>query len=161
MEEHKKELNLAEILTNFPKGTKLYSVLFGEVVLEGVLEEKDNRIAIRTARNTTEYILKNGKFCYHELGECVLFPSKDNRDWSTFKVEKPRWNPDTLQPFDKVLVREGNISFWTGDLFLYIDNTSVHPYHGIATICKHCIPYNEDTKHLLGTDQEPPEFYNI
>ena len=43
-------------------------------------------------------------------GECTLFPSKDQRDWSKFvrfwdKPKVDKFDPKTLQPFDKVLVR--------------------------------------------------------
>lgn len=76
--------------------------------------------------------------------------------------EKPKWNPETLQPFDKVLVKEVECDkCWGGDLFLYQDKSSDYPYAGIRTTYKYCIPYNEETKHLLGTDQEAPEYYRL
>lgn len=40
-----------------------------------------------------------------KTGECVLFPSKENRNWSTYN---PKFNINTLEPFDKVLVRDTN-----------------------------------------------------
>ena len=55
--------------------------------------------------------------------ECTVFPSKDQRDWSKFerfwdKTEKAdRFDPNTLKPFDKILVRKvytpWNISPWS------------------------------------------------
>jgi hypothetical protein len=76
--------------------------------------------------------------------------------------DKPKWNPETLQPFDKVLVKEEEESeYWTGDLFLYFDNSSSYQFVGIHDSYKYCIPYNEETKHLLGTSDEEPEYYRL
>ena len=164
MEEQKKELNLVEILKDCPKGMTLYSTIFGEVKFERVEDFEDSTYPISFSEG--EYIqcvTKNGLHVVQHDGECTLFPSKDNRDWSTFKLPKPKWNPDTLQPFDKVLVRDDDLGYWGGDFYLYTDKEtgSDYPYSCVASNYKMCIPYNEDTKHLLGTNQEAPEFYRL
>lgn len=93
-------------------------------------------------------------------GECTLFPSKDNRDWSTFKAPKSKWNPDTLQPFDKVLVRDKEDHKWQGDYFLNKEKAMSHyQYACMRSDWIFCLPYNDDTKHLLGTSDEAPEYY--
>ena len=84
-----KELNLVEILKNAPKGTKLYSPMCGECELDKVSE---NFIYVIVNRGEDKGYFKH-IFCsngmYHvNRGECVLFPSKENRDWSTFKTKK-------------------------------------------------------------------------
>ena len=79
--------------------------------------------------------------------ECLLFPSKDNRDWSKFKPKKERFDPKTLKPFDKVLVRVDDDRLWVAILFSHIE------------MWKQQIPYNDKTAHLVGTTDEAPEYY--
>ena len=95
-------------------------------------------------------------------GECTLFPSKDQRDWSKFSApwyKKDKFDPKTLQPFDKVLVRDLNGHIWVCDLFSYIKECTQFPYKCMASYYKCCIPYNDETKHLLGTTDEAPKYY--
>ena len=75
-------LNLIEILKNVPEGTKLYSPIFGECELNGVSND-----FIYVSGKHGGYLNKDGTY-YEGCGECQLFPSKENRDWSTFKIEK-------------------------------------------------------------------------
>lgn len=162
--EENKELNLVEILKGCPKGTKLYSTIFGEVEFENIDHQNKEHFPIYFRKcEILESVTKEGLHLIGLDGECTLFPSKENRDWSTFKVLKPKWNPDTLQPFDKVLVRDTVTDYWDGDFYLYTDNDSGsnYPCSCVSSNYKICIPYNEETKHLLGTNQEAPEFYRL
>lgn len=156
-------IDLTRILEGCPEGTKLYSSIFGEVVFIRIDRENPSYpILIKVSfepkwRNLT----KQGKF-YAAVGECTLFPSKEQRDWSKFerfwdksKVEK--FDPKTLQPFDKVLVRDDDC-YWTADLFSHIDD-SIGKVCSSVFLWKQCIPYNEETKHLVGTKEDCPEFY--
>ena len=74
------------------------------------------------------------------------------------RLDKPKFDLKTLQPFDKVLVKVD--SYWRIELF-----SNMYEYMGdIYYACargsyKECIPYNDDTKHLLGTSDEAPEYY--
>lgn len=78
------------------------------------------------------------------------------------KEETPKFDPKTLQLFDKVLVRDEHFEKWSADFFNGIDIDNVtFPYRGIKNVYKQLIPYNEETKHLHGTAEEAPEFYNI
>lgn len=159
-----KELNLVEILKDCPKGAKLYSTIYGEVEFDKVNPSNNDIYPIDFYKSgDLQSVTKDGLHLIDHDGECTLFPSKDNRDWSTFKVEKPKWNPDTLQPFDKVLVRDDDGLFWDGDFYLYTNREtgSNHPYTCISSNYKICIPFNDDTKHLLGTSHEAPECYRI
>ena len=84
-------LNLAELLKDVPKGTKLYSPIFGECEFDEVNEDRDDRIEIiyysaGVYKRLSANFNKDGT--YSSLGECLLFPSRDNHDWRTFKVEK-------------------------------------------------------------------------
>lgn len=75
-------MNIAEILKNAPNGTKLYSPIFGEVILTTNI---DFFIEIKDKKGNSFFFDDYGR--YHHDGEVILFPSKENHDWSTFKVE--------------------------------------------------------------------------
>ena len=153
-------INLVEILKDCPEGTKLYSTIFGEVELDEVDNFSLERPIVVSHSGGFERFTKDGRLFYRCDGECVLFPSKDQRDWSKFKIKKPKFDPNTLQPFDKVLVRDDNSENWMVQLFSYIiRDKKIYPYVCIAYNYKYCIPYNDDTKHLIGTKEEAPEFY--
>ena len=158
-----KNLNLAEILKDCPKGTKLYCIALGEVTLVEVNIYKEYPIAVLDANSSITSFTQEGLLYKGLNGECMLFPSKEQRDWSKFKVKKSKFDPKTLQPYDKVLVRRGNENFnvWFPDFVADPPNNDNN-----KTLCM-CvgddiamvIPYNDDTKHLISTTDEAPEFY--
>lgn len=208
------ELNLVELLKDCPKGTKLYSPLFGEVEIRSI----DDVIRITTNRSEVSMFYKNGQYYDYPNTECLLFPSKDQRDWNVWKEEqdkkksantikegcyvrcqdgdvlkvvdiddldkikahirvktldigaplyftKPQWELtkinkypiECFQPFDKVLVRDANTGTWFPDFYGIKNNEEYHICVGGPS--NQCIPYNEETKHLLGTTDNAPEFY--
>lgn len=85
----------------------------------------------------------------------VLF--KDQDDWELYK--KPNvFDPSTLIPFEsKVLVRDGNHFSWVGSIYTH------HKENGFYTVngryYYQCIPYNDDTAYLIGTDKIAPDYY--
>ena len=155
-------LNLVEILEGCPRGTKFYSSVFGEVELEIIVNKVLYPVIVIDNRGFDYGFLKDGKL-YVDRGECTLFPAKDQRDWAKFerfwdkpKVEK--FNPKTLHPFDKVLTRCDDSEKWGIDLFGYFDNL----YKGVCCLDAYlqmCIPYNDETKHLIGTTNDCPDYY--
>ena len=162
-------IDLTKILDGCPKGTKLYSSIFGEVSLESISTSDKYPIGIQAynnfaAQSVCIYYTKEGRYCRAYDGECTLFPSKDQRDWSKFERfwDKPkvqRFDVNTLQPFDKVLSRYGTESIWMCTFFSHIID-KVNPYIDCNGIIVHvCIPYNDDTKHLVGTNKDCPEYY--
>lgn len=78
----KEELNIAEILKDKPKGTKLYTPIFGKVKYDSVLLG-DIKVLYSC---TDKHFYMDGRFCMN--GECLLFPSKEMRDWSKFAWKK-------------------------------------------------------------------------
>lgn len=106
-------LNLVEILKYYPEGTKLYSTIYGDVELVRVyLDDDAYPIEIKIGEGSDiVYITNDGRLFDDFQGECTLFPSKDQRDWSKFKTKKPKFDPKTFQPFDKVLVKTGTKSY--------------------------------------------------
>lgn len=155
-------LNLVEILKYCPEGTKLYSTVYGDVELVRVyLDDNTYPIEIKIDEGSDMiYITNDGRLFDDFRGECTLFPSKDQRDWSKFKIKKPKFDPNTLKPFDKVLVRDINLEKWRVQLFSHIiKDCFPSEYHCIGSCYNFCIPYNDDTKHLVCTKDEAPEFY--
>ena len=282
-------LNLVEILKDCPKGTKLYSTMFGEVEYENINEDVEYPITFKTNKGTPSSVTSDGKYFRYYDGECTLFPNKEQRDWSKFtapwyniekqdkhkkqvhfpkftfddvlalqccmetvkKVQedkelyeklnlihskmydaywfekqgeqilsqtnerawlylvsdvltwkngigqylddprvqelakrlcsnyaqklynpsilfnssstgknKQKFDPKTLKAFDRVLTRNNKLVGWAVQLFSHIIEGELHyPYYCINNSYKYCIPYNDDTKHLVGTNEEAPEYY--
>lgn len=237
-------MNIAEILKNVPKGTKLYSPAFGEVTF---MNANSNFINVKDSIKIERAFYSNGNF--YKDGECMLFPSRENRDWNTFNycsfkngdviirndskftaifshvgieelsymktvnyhcwvkndgtikcrkdygigtypefrlaTEKEKefffkalaeegfkWNSNTLtlkklenkfdintlKPFDKVLARDGNSYKWTATFFSHL-RTTEFKFGCSSDVYRECIPYNEETKHLVGTISDCPEYY--
>ena len=76
-----KELNIAAILKDKPKGTKLWSPIFGECTFDEISCD-NSYFGVDTNKRVPEIFYANGK--YDENGECTIFPSKEMRDWSKF-----------------------------------------------------------------------------
>ena len=157
-------LNLVEILKDCPKGTKLYYTVYGEVEFEHIANSSKYPIVLKLkGREWYESLTSEGKADIEHDGECLLFPSREKRDWSKFKPKKERFDPKTLNAFDKVLVRLTKDCIWNATFFSHYDkevNWGCYPC--VTTSCKSydkCIPYNDETKHLLGTSDEAPEYY--
>ena len=257
-------LNLVKILKDCTEGIKLYSTIFGDVKFNHV-ENDAYPIVLDVREGFTFRVSQDGRYMNDFNGECTLFPSKEQRDWSKFnpkknglvstcefkdgdilsyqchgfnnrsiyiyryhkifntsyyvalsgydnefrvdnkgawalngynetvrfateeekqkllkaikdngykwnaetktleKLVKPRFDPKTLMAFDKVLVRLTKDCIWNATFFSHYDkevNWGCYPC--VTTSCKSyskCIPYNDETKHLLGTSDEAPEFY--
>lgn len=211
------KLNLAELLKNIPKGTELYSPICGECkLMEALNIDSVTAIKVQTKDGNFWSFAKDGHYT-KEGGECLLFPSKDNRDWSTFNIEFQvmdhvksketgeifllinkenaggfwakripcliqdpktyipmhrfdnheyekifKFDPKWLEPFSMVLVRNEDSDIWVASLFSHMNNKEYDPYvttDGFYT--QFCIPYNEETKYLIGTSEEEPDFYKI
>ena len=153
-------LNLVEILKDCPKGTTLYSPVYEYVELVSVSLDECAKypIEIKDRYGVSDGITKDGRIYEEFHGECMLFPSKEQRDWSKFK--KPKFDPRTLKPFDKVLVRDSDVGYWKVQLFsCIIKDEELYPYMCINEPFTYCIPCNDDTKYLVGTDKEAPELY--
>lgn len=139
-------MNIAEILKDCPKGTKLYSPVYGEVKLLYLDYNSKYPIVTEIDNGCSISFTLFGRLYANHNGECMLFPSKDNRDWSTFKVPKKEYN---FKPFDRVLVRDGYTSnVWSATLFSHKEGNR------IITIdhetWEQCIPF-EGNEQLLGT----------
>lgn len=154
-------INIAKILKDCPKGTKLYSPLYGEVEFVKVDLDRPYNIIIKNEFGIAAFN-SNGKYlAMYPDGECLLFPSKGQSDWTKFKVEKERFDPHTFKTFDKVLVRYTEMERWRADFISYF-YTAIDKVMCQATGSGPVgivIPYNDDTKHLVGTTYDCPEYY--
>lgn len=226
------KINIAEILHDMPKGTKLYSPIFGEIKFN---EYRENITILSTSndgRDTLNTFTKSGNYYSgYSQSECLLFPSSKMRDWTKFfkrgdvvyskegkicvifegwsnddytefnttinfyvddasygkeevcytdcfvkasdeeravfianaeKHYNGKYNPDTLQiepvkvkcpfkPFDKVLVRTTKDYVWYASYFSHYTGNEDCPYACIDCSYRYCIPFNDQTAHLLGT----------
>ena len=153
-------LNLVEILKDCPKGTKLYSTIYGDVELGEVrINNNAYPIEIKLSNNKFDCFSKDGRIFTEFNGECILFPSREQRDWNKFELKKPKFDPETLQPYDKVLAKFKKEDDWRCTFFSHIRRNAVYRYAATDCAYKYCIPYNDNTKHLVGTFEEAPEFY--
>ena len=122
-------LDLTEILKDAPKGTKLWSSICGECELVKIDGENTDPIICRTKTDgggiSHESFSAEGKFyCDYKNGECVLFPSKENRDWSTFKVPNQHKH---FEPFQKVLCAvpsESGYEVWNVGIYSHYDESN-------------------------------------
>ena len=150
-------INIAEKLKDCPKGTKLYSPMCGEVEIERIdMGHHKFPIIVRVLDNgapySTETFTVEGKWCNTEQSECLLFPSKDNRDWNKFNLPA-----NTFKPFDKVLVRDYIDEKWILSIFsCYEDEDKDFPYVCLNGRYCYCIPY-EGNEHLLNTPKSPKD----
>lgn len=217
------KLNLVEILKDCPKGTKLYSPIYGDVELVEVSQDNVVPYPIKTKTKpnstgmfSTVSFTKDGRIFVEHNGECMLFPNEEHRDWSMFENKKPKFkvgdkivnshwkrmgssrfqgvilkitndkyfftdgsysfisnqddwelvsnkkpkfDPKTLKSFDKVLVRDSSVYEWRCAFYSHTKENEEYKYVTLDCSWKCCIPYNDDTKHLVGTRDEAPEYY--
>ena len=118
-------------------------------------------IIVSNKEGGLESFTANGNMLIDYDGECCLFPSKYCRDWSKFTApwyKKERFDPKTLKTFDRVLCKNG-LDMWCRDFFSSYMETYVCQNVCISGSYSYCIPYNDKTKHLVGTTDEAPEYY--
>ena len=200
---------IAEKLNNAPAGTKLYSPMLGEVSFSHVSQ---NELIIVVIFDYEEYTF-NADGTWNHNGEVMLFPSKDNRDWTTFKLsdeifkigdyvevygkaykvrcieEFPfgvkeinyelmplgdymlinasrsqlkkieRFDYKYLHPWEKVISRVHGEPTWVADIFSFYDKKN-NLAHTIGSGPTEVLPFNNETRGLLGTSNAAPEFYS-
>ena len=156
-------IDLTKILENCPVGWEFWSDNYGKVLFKCINKSYDRPIFVKRTDGGNAYYTKEGWCSKDFSASCLLWPSKDCRDWSMFTApwyKKEKFNPKTLKPFDKVLVQCNNSESWKVQLFSHIiEGDKICPYVCISYNYKYCIPYNNDTKHLVGTKKEAPEYY--
>lgn len=128
----KKLINIAKLLHNSPRGTKLWSPMFGDVVLENANIDDDEEFPI-----TISFIDKKGSKKYARFtatgqwypralqGDVVLWPNKNHRTWEGYKCIIFRGPKHQFKPFDRVLVARKRLSddeeVWVPALYAFWD----------------------------------------
>ena len=153
-------IDLTKILKDCPDGTKLYSTIFGDVTFCYIDKNAEYPIILTAEGGYNSSVSANGRHYVAFDGECTLFPSKEQRDWNKFSApwyKKEKFDPKTLNPFDKILARHKQTRKWFNDFYSFMYEGSIatigNGYYDLV------IPYNNDTKHLIGTTDEAPDFY--
>lgn len=123
--------------------------------------------------NNTEhpflFVDENLKLTYTHKESCQFFDESTNiciltDDVLNIELEqqrqepKPKFDPTTLKDFDKVLVRDEDTNKWRLSFF---DTYEAGCFCCIDYCYKQCVPYNDETKHLKGTTNEAPEYYQV
>ena len=157
-------VDLTKILKNCPKGTIFWSDVYGETRFRCVDTTIEHPIKTERADGITAYYTKEGWWSKDFPASCLLWPSKDCRDWSKFTapwIKKERFNTKALQPFDRVIVRLDNMCQWRCDFFsnVYKYNGAIHYLCTSGNCYMQCTPYNVETQHLVGTTEEAPDYY--
>ena len=158
-----KDIDLTKILENCPKGFELYSPICGSCEFYGIDGFFKHLVCV-THKDGSFYMFTKEGYLYdgYDDAECLLFPSKDQRDWSKFTtpwIKKERFDPKTLKPFDRVLVRNSKTEKWKCAHFSYFKENNKYPYMTSSISYEFCVPYNDGTEHLVGTTDEAPEYY--
>lgn len=142
-------IDLTKILKDCPEGTEFYSSICGKVIFKVIIESNIYPVI------TNKLTCTKGGNLYAGQGECVLFPSKEQRDWNkfipTWKQEKQKVKV-TIHPFDRMLYRHTPEMKWSGAIIANYDKMYTSSEY---------IPYNQDTAHLLGTNDDCPIDYEI
>ena len=177
-------IDLTKILKNCPRGWKFYSSVHGEVKFKAIKFQRlkyrydpdvpichqqifeEDQLPIKFTVQDVEYCVSSVGEHIKGKGECTFFPSKEQRDWSKFtapwyKKEKfdRKFDPNSFQPFDRVLARHSEDERWDINFYSYNSPNWPFPYTCMEKAYKYCIPYNDETKHLVGTTDEAPEYY--
>ena len=160
-------INLTKILKYCPKGTEFYHAAYGRVWFRCINLDYKYPIRLSFSKEISDdaCVTSKGFFNKNYDGECLLFPSKDQRDWSKFTApwyKKEKFDPKTLKQFDKIIARVDEHGIWCCEWFSFIDSfieENIILIKGCGAYYRNCIPYNDDTKHLVGTTDEAPEYY--
>ena len=174
-------IDLTKILKDCPVGWHFWSSVYGEVDFIEIYSKpvlcnprpRDGEWLGQDIHDYEHPILFDADGFDHRVssrgemikgrGECTLFPSRDQRDWSKFTApwyKKGKFDPKTLKPFDKVLVkRSGKEDSWTCNIFSSYSEGTGYDFECLDDVYENCIPYNDETKHLVGTTEEAPEYY--
>lgn len=127
----KEKINIADILKDKPVGLKFYSNTFGYISFNGVHKDK---VYFFSEDTNAHSVKPNGKM--YDGGECIIFPSKEMRDWSKFAWKK-----------GDVLVSEDNVHI----IFEKFEDDTYTRFKGKHYLWKECDEedYNKEETKML------------
>uniref|UniRef100_UPI004027EEE5 hypothetical protein n=1 Tax=Segatella hominis TaxID=2518605 RepID=UPI004027EEE5 len=128
------KINIAEILKDKPKGTKLYADAFGELSIEEICTEDDNGITLSDNGGIDWLFYNDGKYSWR--GESILVPSKEMRDWSKFAWKRGdvlvnKYNNSHII-FDKF--NDDTYTTFTGKLFYQVVKAGYNYTHTCSDV---------------------------
>ena len=142
-------MDLVKKLKDAPQGTILYSPIIGNMQFSHIDNDSYYPIhAISICSGDKYSFTKEGKYYSEEAGECVLFPSKDNRDWNnvSFRKDLPIDTPvvvfDTAYNNKPALICSLRIRYYAGKGRAFNDGYNSCNSHG-DTLWKYIIPVDE------------------
>ena len=103
------------------------------------------------------YMLNNG----YDMSELLSLSKKDDSFMFAEETDakkkqvvdlKIKWI--TPKPFDRVITRNAYDDIWTANIFSHMNSCGEYVTIGCAGGYHYCIPYNEETAHLIGTTDE-------
>ena len=155
-------IDLTKILKDCPTGTKLYSTIYGNVEFSLITTNNVYTVRFIAENGGINSVTSDGRHIFEFDGECTLFPSREQRDWSKFTApwyKNGKFNPKTLKPFDRVISRN-KYDEWTCTLFSHIGNkpNTRFLYVTCESVYEYCIPYNDEHKHHEGKKDESAEY---
>ena len=162
-DEQPQKLNLCEVLKYCPKDEQFWSPMLDGVKFSCIDEERQMIIVETVEGHFTWEINADGTISIDEVTspEVMLYPSKEMRDWSKFTapwLKKERFDPKTLKPFDRVIMKPDN-GDWHCSILSHREDNNIYYRMIDGYGYSYVIPYNDETKHLVGTTDEAPEFY--
>ena len=105
--EQPQKLNLCEILKYCPAGELFWSPMLGDVKFYGI-DHTIKRVCVTAVNNVTWGINADGTLTVDDITseEVMLYPSREQRDWSKVKYEPKKELPRTWEEFCKNYPRE-------------------------------------------------------
>ena len=134
----KEKINIAEILKDKKEGIRLYSPIFGDCTYCYVREDT-NDICVKKHNGVIEYF--NSEGLYFALGEVMLFPSKEMRDWDKFAWKKG----------DVLVNKDGNVHI----IFEKFDDDAYKNFHGQYYLWEEVgsmVSFEEDEDYMQTSD---------
>ena len=140
-------MNLVKILKDCPKGTALYSLTCGECKLFKVYDNQ-----IKVINNKTEIFTLSEEGKLNNLGECLLFPSKEQRDWNKFRLPCKRGDIMMSSVTERAFIASGDTLNGFPQYICGINDSNyfqiAHENNTILTP-EFCIPATEESKREL------------
>ena len=127
---------------------------------EKAREAAEVMLAFANGEKIEQYYDYDGKWSEVKTRCCDF-----NWDKNAYRIKpKEKFDPKTLKPFDKVLVLDDIDKAWSCDFYSHKVNEQdcfkpTYSYRSVGDATNKVIPYNDDTKHLVGTNKEAPEYY--
>lgn len=152
-------INIGDYVTNINGAT--YQIIESKDSIGQVLAKNTRGIIVTLRYCNLRYASVEEIEKYNRMLLGYIENSETEEEIKTEEEIEKVWSIDDFKPFDKVLVKDEDSIGWKCDIFSSYYKNDKFPYHCIGNIWANMIPYNEETKHLLGTKDDTPKKYKI